>query len=496
MEAYMDAVIGVDVGTTGTKAVLMAGGKIMTSAYRGYEFHSAVPGWVEQDPEELWQAVIFCIRSCVDGCCGETVRALSLSTQGGSLIALDKEMKPVRPLISWMDIRAADQMGKIKASVGVDGVYLKAGWKPINCFNLLQILWLREHEPDSFSDVRLFCTVDAYMNGKLTGNFSGDLSNAGISLLYDIRERRWDPELLSLCGISEARLPAVQPSGTVIGRLCREAAGELGLSPDTEVYCGAHDQYCAAVGLGANHAGDMLLSCGTSWGITSIADTPAFELETYVSVSAYPDDRHWGLFAYTPAGGAAMKWFRNTLNFSANGSVQDYASIDAAVRNVPPGSNGVLVYPHFSGTSCPSWNSEARASVMGLSLSNRPADIARAAMEGVLFDMDWILDAFRSLGIRSEKCRALGGAARSAVWMQMAADILGVDVEVPSFVDAPAIGAAILAGKGAGLWPDFESGYRSICPEVRIFQPDPENRRLYHALSLNYRELFSRIHSS
>ncbi|MEG1017622.1 MAG: FGGY family carbohydrate kinase, partial [Oscillospiraceae bacterium] len=337
----MTMLLGIDVGTTGTKSTLVtAEGKILSKSYMPYSYTSGEDGRFEQNPSEWYEAV----RVTVNECCKDydkcDIKALALSTQGGTLVPVDREGNELCNAIVWMDTRAGKQGKQLKARYGDDWFYEKTGWRPGNCFNMLQILWLRENEPQIFDRTYKFLSTIDYLHFKLTGRFVIDITNACITQLFNVCDKDWDDEILSICGISRERLALPLDTGEFIGTLTEQAAVELGLNADTKVICGAQDQYIAAIGNGAFKAGDVLLSCGTSWCINAFTDKMICDKRSYFSMARHAIDGLWASMAYSPAGGAALEWFRNNVGLvSDSGTAESYSDIDRRVNEIPPGSD-------------------------------------------------------------------------------------------------------------------------------------------------------------
>ena len=488
----MELLLGIDVGTTGTKTLLIdTSGKEVATAYRPYGFTSGQKDFVEQDPEDWWNAVVECVNECTCDA-GDKVAALAVSSQGATLTPVLSGCVPACDAITWMDSRAEKQGKELNDKYGVDYFYDKTGWKIANCFNLPQIMWMKENDPELFGSVYKFLTTIEYINYKLTGSYAIDQTNAGITQLYNINENGWDEDILELTGVSRARLPDIYKTGSVIGKLSGEAAKALGLSEDVVVVSGAQDQYAAAVGSGALVHGDVLLSCGTSWCITSVQKEPFFDYSTYFAVARCANENLWASFGYTPTGGAAMEWVRSNIRLGDGGLIS-YDERDRCADSVSPGAEGLLFLPHFAGMQFPRFIPGAKANLVGLGLRHTGAHILRAMMEGSIYDMKYMLDSIHESGAKINRLKALGGATKSKVWMQLASDILGMEISIPSFADIPALGAAIIAGYGAGIFPSLEEGYARMRLETTSLKPREENSGLYQECYNNYIDVFSVI---
>jgi len=488
----MELLLGIDVGTTGTKTLLIdIEGKEIASAYRPYGFTSGQRDFVEQNPEDWWSAVRECVNECT-GNHGDKIVALSVSSQGATLTPVMSGCVPACDAITWMDTRAEKQGKELNDKYGVDYFYDKTGWKIANCFNLPQIMWMKENTPDLFDSVYKFQTTIEYINYKLTGRYVIDHTNAGITQLYNIRKMDWDEDIMNLVGVTRERLPDVCKTGSVIGNLTKDAAEALGLNENITVISGAHDQYAAAIGSGALAHGDVLLSCGTSWCITSIQEEPFFDYSTYFAVARCANEKLWVSFGYTPTGGAAMEWVRSNIRIG-DGSYISYEERDRVAETVPPGVEGLLFLPHFAGMQFPRFIPGAKANLVGLGIRHTGAHILRAMMEGSIYDMKYMLDSIQESGAKINRLKALGGATKSKVWMQLAADILGMEISIPSFADIPALGAAIIAGYGAGIFSSLDEGYESMKPEISSLKPFKENSNIYEECYKNFLNVFSRI---
>jgi xylulokinase len=312
----MDLLLGLDVGTTATKALLInIKGEMMASASYIYGLITPHEDWVEQDPEELWRGVVTTCRKVMENVNpDDRILALSISSQGGTTIPVDKKGKPLRNAISWMDNRAHEESEKIRESLDEDRVYEVTGWQLGHGLPLLHILWMRKNEPVNFASARYYLFVNDFIAYRLTGQLCMDPSDAGITQLYNIATGQWDEGMLKIAGINSDQLSPIRNSGVVIGQLTEEASRETGLPKSTVVVNGAHDQYCAAVGSGVLKAGDIMLSCGTAWVILCFMAQLKLDPEKRLSISRHAIPDKWGAIKSLGGVGACMEWFLNNLD--------------------------------------------------------------------------------------------------------------------------------------------------------------------------------------
>ena len=477
--------IGVDVGTTGTKALLFSeDGALLGQAYQDYPILTPQVGHSEQNAGDWWNAVVTVIRSVCDGKdIGERVAAISLSTQGGTVVPVGQDGEPLRPALVWNDARCEAQKEAFLKEVGPERVmYEKTGWK-LGCgLPALEIRWLRENEPALFEKTALFLTVPDYISLKMTGIPAVDPSNAGINQLIDIQTLRYDEKLLRFAGITEKQLPKLVRSGERIGHLTREAAETLGLSEKAVLISGAHDQYAVAMGAGAMKKGDILIGSGTCWVVTAMGDAPDFESGLSQSVSAAPE--LWGSMWSLSTGGVCLDWLRKNIAAGHNGEALDYATLNAEIPRRKAAEDGLFFFP-FTGIH--GEGAFTKATFTGLDLSHDRFHMARAVMEGVVFQIVWMLEAFAA---KPEEAgiKLTGGAGRSAPWVQMLADISGLPVRIPEVADLACVGAAILAGWGSGIYGTPEEGYGKLSVKETAICPDPEGVKAYAGLAERYKQ--------
>ena len=481
----MKYLLGIDVGTTGTKTLLFRqDGPLLAHAYRPYPMHTPQVGWSEQDAHDWWNAVVETVREvCTDPEVAKNVAAISLSLQGGTTVAVDENCEPVRPAMVWNDGRCEAQSKAYLAEVGdAASMYRKTGWSLGDGLNALQIRWMKDNEPELFAKTAWFLSVPDYVSYKMTGIPAVDLSDAGINQLADISKGAYDPEILAFCGITETQLPKIVRSGECIGHLTEEAAAQLGLTTDCVLVAGAHDQYAVALGAGACNAGDILIGSGTCWVITAIGDESDFESGLSQSIAAVPGK--WGSLWSLSSGGVCLEWLRRNITVDHDGSEQPYAEINEMVATRKAAEDGLFFYP-FSGRAGDGKRVN-KATFTGLDLAHDRYDMARAIMEGVVFQIVWKLEDFKTKPSK-EGLKLAGGASKSPVWAQMVADITNLPVRIPSVADLACVGAAILAGVGCGIYADAAEGYRNLAVSEHVLQPNPASAEKYKALFAEYK---------
>ena len=473
--------MGIDVGTTGTKTLLFSEkGELIQSAYRGYETATPKVGYSEQDPEDWWNAVKETVRKVIpDETVGMSVAGISMSVQGGTLVPVDADFCPTRPAIVWNDIRCAEEVEQWKALGYTDGdMYSKTGWHLLPGLNAMQIRRLAAEEPEVFDATEKFLSVPDYMAYRLTGRAALDHSNIGINQLGNIRDGGYDKDILAFAGIDETKLPEIVASGGVIGKITSEAASELGISSEAVLVSGAHDQYAVALGAGASRGGDILIGSGTCWVVTCIGDEPDFESGLSQSVAAAPGK--WGTLWSLSSGGVCLEWLKKNV---IGGGIS-YAELDEKAEGLRAAEDGLFFFP-FTGRANES-ASFTKGSFVGLDLSHDRFHMARAVMEGVVFQICWMMEAFKARESASG-LKLAGGASKSRLWAQMLADVSGLPVRIPEVADMACVGAAILAGVGSGVFATREEGYAALAVGEKILYPDPKKNAVYRPLFEEYK---------
>ncbi len=492
----MSFLLGIDIGTTATKTLLInQDGKVIALAQQEYDIIPSHNTWVEQNPEDWWDAIVKTIRRVVkDDEIKKRIKGISLSTQGGTLILVDLEGKPLRKAITWLDQRAGEQSERLKEKFGDDFFYSRTGYKPHSGLPLLCICWLKDNEPELFKKGNKFLFVNDYIIYKLTGKYCNDPSNASITMLYNLKLGDWDDELLQIAGISKERLSKIRDSGAPIGMLTKSSAKILNLSQNVIVSSGGHDQYCASLGSGAFEDGGCLVSSGTAWVLLCSSDKAVFDIKSNIIPGRHVIKDKWGAMATISSGGVVMEWFKS--NLIDNDETNIYDLYNKKAKDIPLGSNNLLFFPHFIGSTAPTYQSNAKGAVIGLTLSHNKYNIFKSIMEGLGFEVLWNIEVIKKLGISIKKIKMIGGATKSKLWPQIIADVTGERIFVPSVTEAACLGAAILAGVGAGVFKNPEEGFEKLQIEEKEITPFQDNTVKYKKLFKVYKKTFWKLQDS
>ena len=472
----MRHILGIDVGTTGTKCALFnEQGDLCDLESLEYGLSYPMNGWVEQDPADWWGALCETVRAVLSRSgAAQTVTGLSLSTQGGALVLLDDAFEPLYPAVSWLDRRAEEIAGEIEKKISRQELYRMCGWPLLGQLGFPTVCWFRERRPDLFKKASYFASTVDYINRRLTGKFVIDCSNLALLEFLDIGRRGWSDKLMEIAGIGERNVPPVAETGTLLGQLTPEAAEDLGLPEKVKVISGAHDQYCAALGAGAIRPGQCVLSCGTAWVLVLASERIVADDRMLIYPGLHVPDGLFGLMTSVQSGGNALTWFRD--GFLPG---EEYEALSGRAAGVEPGSGGMLFIPKGVTRS-------GKASFLEFDTAHTPDHFVRSVMEGVAFANRERLDAFRDLGLDIKSLVMIGGGARSPVWPHIVADITGLPVSVPEQSESACAGAAMIAGKGTGLYGSYDEACSRFLRDAKTIEPDGKNREVYDALYARY----------
>lgn len=476
-------VLGIDVGTTGTKTVVAdENGHILACAYKEYELSAEGGGWVAQNAEDWWDAVVDTVkRSVLEAGCAKEIEAIGLSTQGASMLACDSEGHPLCPVITWMDSRSEKEVSDLRKILPGDTVYRKCGWPLSPAGDASKILWIKNNIPDVFEKAACFPSTVEFVNYRLTGRFVCDPTNGAIRQLFNIETGTWDGDILDAVGITEDRLPEIVPVGELVGELTEDAAKALGLKKNVKVFSGAHDQYCASLGSGACSVGDMLLATGTAWVVLGITEKLLYT-ESHISPGIHPSKGAYGAMASLVSAGSALKWYRGIID-------GDYKEIDREAEMRISSSKDVFVLPYVAGAGFPHNRPNATATVTGLTLGTDRYDIARALMEGVAFEARSVLEEFSNEGMKITSLMMTGGAAKSPLWSSIVGYVTGCDIYLAEGEETCCAGASMLALVGLGAFPDLESCSRATVKKRRLELNDSGMTDYYNEKYERYKAL-------
>lgn len=481
-------VIGLDVGTTGTKAVVAdENGTILAGGYREYELITREGGIVAQNAEDWWDAVVSSVRKATADIDKSDIRAIGISTQGASMLAAGNNGEALSEVITWMDNRATKETAVLDAKLGTDVIYKKCGWRLTPAGDAAKIMWLRDNMPESFNAASCFVSTLEYVNKKLCGRYVIDPTNAAIRQLFNISSGKWDSEVLDAVGITSDRLPEVMPIGARVGNLTAEAAEALGLSEEVTVYNGAHDQYCAALGCGATKAGDMLLATGTTWVVLGVTDGLLYT-DSYIAPGIHPAKGTYGAMASLVSAGSSMKWYKNLID-------GDFRTMDDEAEKRASSAAELYFLPYLAGAGFPHNRPELHGGIFGLEMRHDKYDIARALMEGVAFEARQVLESFKENGMTIETLMMTGGAARSRLWSEIVGYVTGCDIYRMTEPETCSVGAAMLAFVGEGVFADYDDAGAAMVKSEKLALPDTEMFGFYEKKYAEYKKLQERIMS-
>jgi gluconokinase len=485
-------VIGVDVGTTATKAVAYDdAGHPVAGASAGYPLDEPTPGWAEQDPVRIYDAVVATVREVGDRLAadGHRVAGLSFSSAMHSLIGLDPHGAPLTPSVTWADSRASSQAEALRASPGGLALHRRTGTPVHPMSPLAKLLWFRDQQPALFEQVGHWVGIKDYLLSRLTGALVTDHSLASGSGLLDIHRLRWDDEALQLAGITARQLPELVSTTTVLDSLTAAAAEATGLDAGTPVVVGAGDGPLANLGLGAVHPGVAACSIGTSGALRVMVEKPSVDPRGGVFCYALTQDR-WVVGGAINNGGVVLQWAGDAL--APDLGDQPEEALLALAGSVPAGSGGLVMLPYLLGERAPHWSSLPRGAYVGLTREHRRGHLVRAALEGVCQQLALVLVSMRAAGNEVRQVRATGGFARSPLWRQMLADVLGIDVAFTAASEGSSFGAALLGMQALGLVESIDVAADLVQVESTV-QPEPAAAATYAALAPMFAELYDAL---
>lgn len=484
----MDLFIGLDVGTSAVKGVLLSSeGLQLALGKRSTRLLSPQPGFIEVEPEEHYRSVCDLIRELASHVpAGVKVRGISMAFASGNTMLLDEKDRPLINIINWMDERAFNQMEEIFPGLDKHSVYNMVGW-PFNrgWFPMAHLGWLKKHQPKTYRRAARYCMNSDWLMYRLTGRWGMDYSTASTFYLIDQVNFRWHKPYLDMLEIPEEAISKLGPSGSVLGPLTHQGAEDTGLSEKTLVVLGAFDHPSAARGTGFINVGDLLLSCGTSWvGFYPIADRSlGISQELLVDPFLTPNGP-WATLFSLPEIGRRIDWYLENLVLKEEENPDEkYAIFSESSEKAPPGARGHYINPFLDSKNIP----EAE---IDLHAHRSREEIARAVMEGPALRMRYSIERLARAGIRADRIAMVGGPSESPVWPRIVAEITGLELKLINGQTAGAVGAAILASVGAGLFRDEREAFSAMGGEGTVITPSADAVKVYDPIYQQFLEKY------
>jgi len=485
----MDYVLGIDVGTGGTRAVLVdrAGAIAGSTTCEHAPLASPQTGWAEQDPHDWWKAARSAICQVLADAGNPNVICVGLAGQMHGAVLLDESDQVLRPALIWCDQRTQAQCDWLNAKLGEQRIIELTCNPALTNFTLTKLLWVRDNEPEIWKRFRRVLLPKDYVRFCLTGEHAMDVADASGTLMLDVAQRRWSKEMMSAADLPMSCLPRLFESPEVCARISEAGAVHSGLKAGTPVVAGAGDQAGGAVGMGIVRAGVVSATIGTSGVVFAATDTPAMDAKGRVHTFCHAVPGRWHVMGVTQAAGLSFRWLRDLLRNSGDLSYDDLTREAVAV---PAGSDGVLWAPYLMGERTPHLDPNARATLTGLAGSHTRGHVVRAVLEGVAFSLKDTFSLFAEMQVPVSKVRLGGGGARSDLWRQIQADVYEQEVEILTTEEGAAYGGALLAGVGAKFWGSVEEACDAVVSVQTRVTPEARSTPAIEKQYENYRQLY------
>lgn len=478
--------IGVDLGTSAVKLLLMdEGGEILNIVSKEYPLKFPKPGWSEQDPQDWFVQSIAGIMELTKEYEKEKIAGISFGGQMHGLVILDEKDEVIRPAILWNDGRTEEQTAYLNEVVGKEKLSSYTANIAFAGFTAPKILWLKKYEPENFKKIQKIMLPKDYLAYRLSGSFSTDYSDASGMLLLDVEHKCWSEEMLEICGVSKEQLPRLYESYEVVGTLKPEIAETLGLSPDVRIIAGAGDNAAAAIGTGTVGDGRCNLSLGTSG--TIFISSSTFGVDEHNALHSFAHaDGNYHLMGCMLSAASCNKWWNEEIL-----KTSDFAAEQEGITRL--GENTVFFLPYLMGERSPHNNPNARAVFLGMSMDTSREEMTQAVLEGVAFGLRDSLEVAKSLGIEIERTKICGGGAKSPLWKKIIANVMNIKVDVIEHEEGPALGGAMLAAVGCGVYASVEEAAEKIVKVVDTIEPEEELVKKYEQKYRKFREIYPAV---
>lgn len=494
----MTYLIGIDIGTSGTKTVLFdIEGNTVSSALKEYPMYQPNIGWAEQNPEDWWDATYNTIKEVIlkSGIDSKNIKGIGLSGQMHGLVLLDKDNKVLRPSIIWCDQRTDKECKQITEIIGKERLIEITANPALTGFTASKILWVRNNEPDIYKKVAKILLPKDYVRFRLTGTFATEVSDASGMQLMNIAERDWSNEVLEKLDINREFLAPIYESQVISSYVSSEVAVLTKLMEGTPVAGGAGDQAAGAIGNGIVKPGVVSSTIGTSGVVFAYTDKVTIDPKGRVHTFCHAVPNTWHVMGVTQGAGLSLKWFRENFCSAEKETAElmgtdPYVLMGEEAEKVEPGCEGLIYLPYLMGERTPHLDPFAKGVFFGISARHAKRDMLRAVMEGVGYSLKDCLEIIKGMGIEVKEVRASGGGGKSPLWRQIQADLYNSEVVTINSIEGPALGVAILAGVGAGVYPSVEAACERVIKTVTVQKPIEENLKIYNKYYEVYKKLY------
>lgn len=480
----MDYVIGVDLGTSAVKTILInRAGTVLGSASRAYPISRPESGFSEQNPEDWYAMTLASLKELVSqtDVPAAQIAGLSFSGQMHGLVLLDAAGQVLRPAILWNDTRTASQRDEIEHRMGASLLKITKN-EPLEGFTLPKLLWVKENEPAVFAKIANFLLPKDYLRYRLTGHLAQEISDASGTVMLNTISGQWSEKIFKQFDVPLKIAPTIVQATDYVGSITEDVAGRTGLSPQTKVFGGGADNACGALGAGIVSADKVLCSIGTSGVVAAFEPNRTVDYQGRLHFFNHAITDNFYSMGVTLAAGDSLTFIKNLFR-----PTEDFATFASHAAQSLPGADGLIFTPYISGERTPYADAELRGAFVGIDARQTLASFVRAVLEGITFSLNDVLNIYKDYGRRFSEIIAIGGGAKSDTWLQIQADVFNQTVSVLENEEGPAMGAAMIAAVGLGWFPDFQSCARDYVQVARVVTPNAAHAARYPAIYQAYR---------